>query len=83
MLDLITGLGGQLIGVLVVIGGLVLAFLGVKRSGAKQAQAERRVSDLEADIAADKAREASDAEIRARGADPAARDELRRRWGGH
>lgn len=83
MLDLITGLGGQLIGVLVVIGGLVLAFFGVKRSGAKQAVAERRVSDLEADIAADKAREASDAEIRARGADPAARDELRRRWGGH
>lgn len=83
MLDLITGLGGQLLGGLVVIGGLVAAYFGVKRSGAKQAVAERRVSDLEADIAADKAREASDAEVRARGADPAARDELRRRWGGH
>lgn len=83
MLDLITGLGGQLIGGLVIIVGLVATYFGVKRSGAKQAVAERRVSDLEADIAADKAREASDAEISARGADPAARDKLRRRWGGH
>lgn len=83
MFDLITGLGGQLIGGAVLLLGLVGAYFGVKASGAKQARTERRVSDLEADIATNKAREASDAEIRARGADPAARDELRRRWGGH
>lgn len=83
MFDLITGLGGQLIGGAVILIGIVAAYFGVKHVGAKQAAAERRVSDLEADIAADKAREASDAEVRARGVDPAARDELRRRWGGH
>ena len=78
MLDLITGLGGQLIGVLVIIGGLVLAFFGVKRSGAKQATAERDLADARAREQADRA--ADEARRSAGAATDEQLDQRMRRW---
>ena len=78
MLDLITGLGGQLIGVLVVIGGLVLAFFGVKRSGAKQERTERDLADARAREQAN--RTADDARRSAGAATDQQLDERMRRW---
>ena len=78
MFDLITGLGGQLIGGLVVIIGLVAAYFGVKRSGAKQAVTERALADAQAREQATAV--ADEARHSAAGATDPELDERMRRW---
>ncbi len=78
MFDLITGLGGQLIGGLVVIIGLVAAYFGVKDSGRKL---ERTNRDLAEARAREQANQTADDARRSAGAatDPEL-DERMRRW---
>jgi|JI10StandDraft_1071094.scaffolds.fasta_scaffold920646_3 uncharacterized protein (UPF0333 family) len=78
MFDLITGLGGQLIGGLVVIIGLVAAYFGVKRSGAKQAVTEKALADAQAREKA--VIEADNARKSAAGATDDQLDQRMRRW---
>lgn len=78
MFDLITGLGGQLLGGLVVIGGLVLAYFRVKASGRNEAVTEKALADAQAREAA--VLEADKARASAGAATDPELDERMRRW---
>ncbi len=78
MFDLISGLGGQIIGGLVIIVGLVATYFGVKRSGAKQAVTEKALADAQAREKA--VIEADNARKSAFGATDDQLDQRMRRW---
>lgn len=46
-MQVLDGLGAQLIGILVIVLGLVGAFFGIKRSGKKEAEAEQLSKSFE------------------------------------
>ena len=78
MFDLISGLGGQIIGGLVIIVGLVATYFGVKRSGAKQERTERDLAESQAREQANQA--AEDARRSAGAATDEQLDQRMRRW---
>lgn len=78
MFDLITGIGGQLIGGAVILIGIVGAYFGVKASGRKEAVTEKALADAQAREAA--VLEADKARASAGAATDPELDERMRRW---
>lgn len=78
MFDLISGLGGQIIGGVVLLLGIVGAYFGVKRSGAKQERTERDLAESQAREQANQA--AEEARRSAGAATDEQLDQRMRRW---